>query len=220
MGDLIDEFKTIALNKLVLIDSLSPWLLFLLVFQLTSLNIALVFSGCLGVTIFIYRLLHKDTLTYIGYGIAALVLIYISNFFGQASVGILLPDIASDTVLLVVSFVSLFIGTPLVAYSSHVFSGWPLEWFNHKSIKPAYQEATMIWVVFFSVRIAIKLIISKQTLNTIAWLNVLTGTPLTVALLLCIYVFGIWRLGSLHGPSVEEFTNQTPPPWQGQKKGF
>ena len=31
---------------------------------------------------------------------------------------------------------------------------------------------------------------------------------------------GLWRLGNLGGPSVEEFKNGAPPPWQGQQRGF
>jgi len=27
-------------------------------------------------------------------------------------------------------------------------------------------------------------------------------------------------LKALHGPSVEEFKNNTPPPWKGQQRGF
>lgn len=54
----------------------------------------------------------------------------------------------------------------------------------------------------------------------LALLNLLTGWPAIVLLLIVTYVYGIWRLQNLGGPSVEEFKAGAPPPWQGQKKGF
>jgi hypothetical protein len=30
----------------------------------------------------------------------------------------------------------------------------------------------------------------------------------------------VWRLAKLQGPSVEEFKNNVPPPWQSQRRGF
>jgi len=39
-------------------------------------------------------------------------------------------------------------------------------------------------------------------------------------LLVVSYLYGIWRLGNLEGPSVEEFKLGQEPPWEGQKRGF
>ena len=34
------------------------------------------------------------------------------------------------------------------------------------------------------------------------------------------YLYGTWRLAQLRGPSVDEFRNDSPAPWQGQRRGF
>jgi UPF0716 family protein affecting phage T7 exclusion len=47
-----------------------------------------------------------------------------------------------------------------------------------------------------------------------------TGWPLTVLLLILTYVYGLWRLQRLGGPSVDEFRAAAPPPWVGQRRGF
>ena len=57
----------------------------------------------------------------------------------------------------------------------------------------------------------------KETLGVI---QVLTGWPGTALILMLSYVYGIWRLKKLGGPSVLEFIDGKEPPWEGQKRGF
>jgi hypothetical protein len=38
--------------------------------------------------------------------------------------------------------------------------------------------------------------------------------------LIASYLYGTWRLGTLGGPSVEEFKPGAEPPWEGQQRGF
>ena len=48
----------------------------------------------------------------------------------------------------------------------------------------------------------------------------LRGKTLLILLLVASYLYGLWRLQRLNGPSVEEFRSGAEPPWQGQKRGF
>jgi hypothetical protein len=48
----------------------------------------------------------------------------------------------------------------------------------------------------------------------------ITGWPALLILLVLSYIYGIWRLQDLKGPSVEEFKSAASPPWQGQRRGF
>ena len=50
--------------------------------------------------------------------------------------------------------------------------------------------------------------------------QILTGWPATIILLIISYLYGVWRLQKLGGPSILEFKNGTEPPWEGQKRGF
>lgn len=51
-------------------------------------------------------------------------------------------------------------------------------------------------------------------------INTLLGAPVTLIILSISYIYGIWRLRKLGGPSVDEFVNNEPKPWKGQTKGF
>jgi len=50
--------------------------------------------------------------------------------------------------------------------------------------------------------------------------NLISGWPATILLLVISYIYGQNRLEALRGPSVEEFKKGTPPPWNGQQRGF
>jgi hypothetical protein len=41
-----------------------------------------------------------------------------------------------------------------------------------------------------------------------------------IILLVVSYLYGLKRLAALQGPSIDEFKSKTPPPWQGQRRGF
>ena len=46
------------------------------------------------------------------------------------------------------------------------------------------------------------------------------GWPVTIAVLVLSYVYGIWRLHQLGGPGVHEFREGKASPWEGQTRGF
>jgi hypothetical protein len=56
--------------------------------------------------------------------------------------------------------------------------------------------------------------------NLFGIINIVTGWPLTIFILIVSYVYGNWRLKNLKGPSVEEFKKGEKPPWKAQNKGF
>jgi hypothetical protein len=60
----------------------------------------------------------------------------------------------------------------------------------------------------------------EHNVNQLSLVNTLTGWPATILLLILSYLYGTWRLAQLRGPSLEEFQNNTPAPWQGQRRGF
>ena len=62
--------------------------------------------------------------------------------------------------------------------------------------------------------------LSKRRCHLLAVTNFITGWPATILLLVFTYLYGTWRLAQLQGPSVDEFKNNTPAPWQGQRRGF
>jgi hypothetical protein len=55
---------------------------------------------------------------------------------------------------------------------------------------------------------------------SVAWVLFLTSWPLLLVVLVASYLYGLWRLRRLGGPSVREYQEGVPPPWQGQRRGF
>ena len=132
-----------------------------------------------------------------------------------------LPGIISGAVTTVALTVSVPLGRPLVAYTSWITRGWPLDWYWHDQVRPAYSRTTLIWAAFFGTRTLVqwRLFVDEQ----VEWLGIVRvalGWPALIALLIVTYVLGRRWIESLGGPSIEEFEAGAPPPWEGQKHGF
>jgi hypothetical protein len=116
---------------------------------------------------------------------------------------------------------SVALGRPLVAWTSHAARRWPLGWYWHDRVRPAYSEVTLAWTAFFAIRLWIQVALFRsQEASTMGLVNVLLGWPATVVLLAISYLYGTWRLRRLEGPSVEEYRFGAEPPWTGQQRGF
>jgi hypothetical protein len=80
---------------------------------------------------------------------------------------------------------------------------------------------TIAWTVFFGARLAVQILFFQEAqAGALALVNVITGWPAAIVLLALSYVYGLWRLQHLQGPSVAEFEAGTEPPWTGQRRGF
>ena len=109
---------------------------------------------------------------------------------------------------------------PLVAWTSFIVRRWPLDWYWHPQVRPAYSETTLAWAFIFAVRLSLQVsVYQRRRVSRIALTNFVMGWPFTILLLVLTYLYGTWRLARLQVPSVEEFNNGTPPPWQSQRRG-
>jgi len=178
-----------------------------------SLGLAVLIAGL--------RLWRGQSLLYALAGIGSVGLaILIVWLLGRAE-GYFLPNLVSGGMTFALALVSLLIRRPFVAWTSFIARRWPLEWYWHPRVRPAYSEVTIIWTLFFAARLLWQLsLFQERAADQLAFVNALLGWPALILLLVFSYLYGTWRLGNLSGPSVEEFKNQTPPPWQGQKRGF
>ena len=132
-----------------------------------------------------------------------------------------LPGLLSGAGTTALALFSIIARKPLTAWTSWVTRGWPIEWYWHPQVRPAYSLTTWLWVGFFGLRTSVQawLFATDQT-TALGVVRVITGWPGLFALLLATYVIGRSRLGALEGPSVEEFEQKAPPPWKGQERGF
>ncbi len=219
--EVLEELRKVLLSRGGLLDMVLPPVLFLLVNALWDVRAAGWVALTLALSFVLLRWLRGQPVGYAlgGVGSVALALLLV-RLSGRAE-GYFLPGLLMGGLTVLLCLVSLIIGRPLVAWTSHLARGWPLAWYWHPRVRPAYAEVTATWTFFFAARWLLQLnLFRAAAVDQLAWVNVLTGWPATIVLLVASYLYGQWRLQQLEGPSVEEFKANEPPPWEGQQRGF
>ena len=219
--ELVEEFRSVVLGRTKILDALLPPLAFLILYAFLDFDASALGSLVLGLLLALVRWLRKESVRYVLIGIAAAGLAYlIARWLGRAE-SFFLPDILGTLLTVVLCFSSLLFKRPLVAWTSYLARRWPRDWYWHANVRPAYSEVTLAWAVFFALRLLVQILAYQgQSPAFLAFINLLTGWPATIVLLVASYLYGTWRLGKLSGPSVEEFRAGADPPWEGQRRGF
>jgi hypothetical protein len=220
LQELASEFRSMV-GGARLVDSLAPPLLFALLNALFGLFIAGIGAVAVAVLLALYRLARGQRLLYALLGLAGVAIAAISAWGAGGPQGFFLPELLGGGLLTLGCLVSVLVRRPLVALTSHIARGWPLDWYWHPSVRPAYTEVTFAWALFFGLRLALQTLAFLRGQDAVGvWIGVLGGWPATVLLLAVSYLYGLWRLNRLGGPSVHEFRHRQPPPWEGQRQGF
>lgn len=219
--EIVAEFRAVFTGRSNLADAIIPPATFLIVNALSNFEYAL--WGALGTAfaIALFRLLKRQSLIYALGGLAAAVLaMLVARWLGRAE-GYFLPGIITSGVFAIASVVSIAAGRPLVAWTSHLTRRWPINWYWHAKVRPAYSEVTWAWVAYFAIQLSLQLkLFQEGAVALLGFLNIVTGWPGTIVLLVVSYLYGTWRLQNLGGPSIEEFEAGAEPPWEGQRRGF
>lgn len=221
LQEIAEEFQAVVAGRGNVIDAILPPLAFLVLNAFFGFGVAswgsLAAAGILGGL----RLIRGQPLGYILGGLAATVLAILAARLSNQAEGYFLPNLINGGLTALVCLVSVVVGRPLVALTSHLARGWPLKWYWHPKVRPAYQEVTLAWALFFALRLAIQwFFFQSGEAAILGTLTVLMGWPATIALLVISYLYGTWRLQNLGGPSVDEFRKDAQPPWEGQQRGF
>jgi len=217
--EILEELKTVVSGKTI--DALFPPLIFVIVNAIFDLDIAVFTALAIALLLGFSRIARKQNWLYALGGFLGVTLASGLALLTQSAAGYFIPAILSSTLLVLAALGSLLIGKPLAAWASHLTRGWPLDWFWRNDVKPAYLEVTWLWTVFFSMRLAVQILLFQAgDATTLAWANTLLGWPVLIVVLIITYIYGIWRLKKLGGPGVEEYRAGKEPPWEGQKRGF
>jgi hypothetical protein len=219
--ELMGELRMVFAGRGNLVDSIIPPVVFLVLNSLVGFSAALWGSLGAAAALGIYRLARRQAFTYALGGVGlVLVSVAVARLLGRSE-GFFLPELVRGGFTVVLCLVSVVVRRPLVAWTSYLARRWPWQWYWHPKVRPAYSEVTLAWGAYFGLRLLIQyqLFQSGQG-QVLGWIQLLTGWPATVALLVTSYLYGLWRLGNLAGPSVAEFKDGAPPPWEGQKRGF
>jgi hypothetical protein len=220
LRELLEEFR-LVIGRGSLLDAILPPVIFLIINNIFGFQAAMWASLGPAVLIAALRLWRGQSQLYALAGIGSVGLAILIVWFLGRSEGYFLPNLVSGGMTLALSLVSLLIRRPFVAWTSFIARRWPLEWYWHPRVRPAYSEVTVAWTLFFAARLLWQVsLFHAQAASQLAIVNALLGWPALIFLLVLSYLYGTWRLGNLKGPSVEEFRKQVPPPWEGQKRGF
>jgi hypothetical protein len=220
--ELREEFSLVLSGRgLKLLDSFLPFLLFLIANPLVGLNPALWGALAVAAIFAAYRIIRKESLVYSLGGLGGVLLAAVFVNLSGSESGFFLPGLISGGITVVLCVVTVAFNRPIVAWTSFIARRWPLDWYWHPQVLPAYNEVTIAWAVAFSARLALEYwLFQEDAVNALGAARLIFGWPFTVILLVASYLYGLWRLGRLAGPSVEEFKAGEAPPWEGQKRGF
>lgn len=214
-----EELKELNFNQEGVFDSVVAPLFFVITNNFTTLNQSILYTGILLLLLFLYRLLRKQNLKFVFYGlIGTLVALLLARIQGSAS-GFFIPGIIRDISIAFIGLVSIMIKKPFTIYSSKAMRKWPQEWYLHELVRPAYTKVAIIWTLYLFLKGGLQIIFfnSPEILVTI---KLLSSNQTTLILLVITYIIGQNKLQSLGGPSVDEFINNIPAPWKSQQKGF
>ena len=221
LGEVWDELRTVLSGRGHLLDSVLPAVLFVIVNAVVGFQYAAWSSLGLAAAFAILRLARRQPVRYALGGLGAVVVAAsLALLLGRAE-GFYLPGAATSLLTAVACGISVLVRRPLAAWTSYFVRRWPLEWYWHPSVLPAYSEVTLAWTVFYGLRTWLQFtLLSGDTSAALGVVNVAAGWPALIVLLVASYLYGTWRLRTLGGPSTEEFEAGVEPPWESQRRGF
>lgn len=219
--ELLDQFREVVLGRRAWGDALGPPLAFLLIHLCCGVWPAVWGAVGLALLIALFRVVRRRPLRYALGGLAGVAIASLAAVLLRRGEGFFIPGMLSGSVTSAVCLVSVIVRRPLVAWTSFAARRWPLAWYWHPQVRPAYSEVTLAWFAFFSGRLLLQVILFQSgATEALAIVNLMLGWPALFLLLVGSYLYGLWRLRTLSGPSVAEFRAGSPSPWKGQRKGF
>lgn len=221
IGELLDELRRVVLARPGVLDAALPPVLYLAARAALGFTAAVVVALASASVIAVLRLRRRQPLWFALGGVLAVLLAALVSRLSGKEAGFFLPGILTGGLTALACLASVLLHRPLVAWTSYLARRWPLEWYWHPKVRPAYAEVSLGWAVFFGLRSGLQFALYRQNSGLLlAVLNLLSGWPATIVLLVVSYLYGTWRLRTLGGPSVEEFKRGSPAPWSGQRRGF
>lgn len=218
--EILGELRGV-LERASLLDAVIGPAVFGLVDVLAGTTPAVVAGLAVAVVVVVWRLVRRGSLQYALAGVGGTLLASAFVIVTGESETYFLPGIIGGFLSAAGIVISIAVGYPFVALMSAFTRRWPLEWYRHPRIRPAYTVVSWIWVAFFLMRASLQWVLFLDgSVGTLAIVRIATGWPAWVVLLVASYVVGRARLTALDGPSVEEWETDAEPPWEGQRHGF
>jgi hypothetical protein len=219
--EVLAELRNLVSGRVGIADGVLPPLLFVLVNSVWGLTPAAITGLGSALAITLFGLARGRPVRFAIAGLVGTVIAVVFALRSDSAEGYFLPGIISGILTTAVLLLSVPWKRPAVAYTSWVTRGWPLDWYWHPKVRPAYARATLMWAVFFGVRTAVQWRLFLE--GEVEWLGAVRlglGWSALLVLLVATYLLGRRWLTQLGGPSVEEFLEGSSAPWEGQRTGF
>ena len=138
------DYQDLPIANENFIDAILAPVFFVTISRFQELQTSILLTGALIVITLSYRVFRKESLKNSLIGVAGTsIALLIAQIQGSAS-GFFLPGIIRDLSVATIGFLSILFGRPFTIYTSKSIRGWPLDWFLHKNVKPAYREVAII----------------------------------------------------------------------------
>lgn len=220
-AEILAELKQLFTGKLNIADGIVPPLVFIFTNWVAGLVPAAVVGLASAIGIVSWRLIRGRPLRFAVAGLGGTVVAVVFALRSDRASAYFLPGIISGAVITVVVFGSIASRRPFVAWTSWLMRGWPIDWYWHPRVRPAYTKATWMWGAFFGLRTLTQWwLFQNDQAAALGLARVITGWPALLILLIATYVLGRKWLTQLEGPSVREHEEHSRPPWRGQPTGF
>lgn len=215
------ELTDLVFGRVAIADGVAPPLLFVVANALWSVTIATAVGVGSALMISVWRLVRGRSVRFALAGLLGTALAATLAVRSGSAGDFFLPGIISSEATALVILFSIGARKPFVAWTSWLTRRWPLGWYWHPSVRPAYTRISWIWAGFFLLRALVqwRFYLAGDT-AALGVARVVLGWPALLVLLVSTYVLGRRWLVGLRGPSVEEFQNGSSQPWEGQTKGF
>lgn len=197
------SIRDLVANPRILIDTVAPTVVFALVAARGTVTTAAAASLALCAVVFTYRLVRRQGLVYAASGLGGVLVGLVVALLSDDAEGFFLPGIIGNLALGLLCIASVLARRPALAYTSAVLYRWPMGWYLHPRVRPAYSEMTWLWAVYYLAKGGYQLrLVGDSDLALLTTVRLLTGWPSLVALLGITYAYITWRLKRLGGPDV------------------
>lgn len=198
--------RDLLADRRVLVDSVLPPIVFVAANALGGLGIAAAAALGLSAVLLVVRLARRQRPLYALSGLGGVVLGVGVALWSRDAAGFFLPGILTNAAMAVLCVVTILVRRPLIAWTGAAIYGWPLEWYWHPRVRPAYSEVTWAWAALYGAKALLQWRLAEA--GELGWLAVArlaTGWPAFALLLVASYAYVNWRLARLGGPSVEAY---------------
>ena len=191
--------------KLV-VDTVAPTLLFAVLAVLAPLVVAAGAALAWCAVVVLVRRRRKQSLAHAVSGLGGVVIGVAVALLSGDALGFFVPGIVGNLAFGVLCLLSVPVGRPAVAWTSATLVRWPLEWYWHPRVRPAYSEVTIVWGLYYLGKGGWQaLLLRDGDLAALATVRLVTGWPGLLALVAATWAYITWRLGTLDAPDVEAF---------------